>query len=627
MKLVRYILILAFAWPTALNAQSLKGLNENNIIKSHLSSRPKQISLKSQAATTLTLPFLEDFSNISVFPDPVKWANRSVFINNSYALDPVSVGVATLDAINEYGDLHSMSNNPASSDTLTSLAFDLSPYAVSGENINLSFFYQCGGKGETPEMADSLLLEFYAPKSNTWYRRWYASMNEPSPFQQVILQVDDSLYQDGFRFRFRNYTSVSINDVTDGKGAVTNSDCWNIDYIMMNTQPVFSHQNINDIVLVDEPRRLLDFYEVIPWLHLQNAQNITLNTINFDIRNLLIAGDVINTGYSYLLRDLNTNYTENFEELRITMPLDTLIRINEPFGAPFTRKDDSDEGLIEVTSFLMNMPAEQFKGNDTTRVLLNFKDAYVYDDGSPERGFGMEGLGMTGALMAIKFRIFRNDTLQALDMFFNKSRENFNSTLGFKICVWANNKGIPGDLLYMSEEVFPQFSDEYLEFVRYPLTNSGGIFVTDTVIFVGWKQLTDEFLNIGYDVNRNNLQRTYLNTSGTWINPGSSIIPGTIMLRAVFGSSDVITGSDEVPELTGDEITLFPNPASTILNIDAGTEKIQGIRIFDMSGRLVLQQNGNHSSVDVSALSPGVYQVLLNTGKTLPVSRKIIIRQ
>jgi hypothetical protein len=627
MKLTRYILFLFVAWPTLLQAQSLRGLRENSVIKEHISGKPASVKLRAQASLELTLPFLEDFSDVSVFPDPTKWADRSVFINNSFGKDPVSIGVATLDAIDEYGNLHSISNNPASSDTLTSQPFDLSAYALSGEKVTLSFFYQCGGKGESPELTDSLLLEFYSASGTKWYRAWFVTMEEPSSFEQVILEVHDSLYKDGFRFRFRNYTSVSINDVSGGKGALSNADCWNIDYILMNTQAAFMHQNINDIVLVDEPRRLLDLYELIPWLHLKEAQNITLNTINFDIRNLLVEGSVINTGYSYRMKDLNLNYTEDFEELRITMPLDTLIRLDEPFGAPFTRKDDSEEGFIEVSSFLMNMPAEQFKGNDTTRVVLNFKDAYVYDDGTPEYGFGIEGPSMTGALMAVKFRIFRYDTLQAVDLFFNKSRDNYNSTLGFQLCVWSNNRGLPGELLYMSPETFPRFTEDVPGFVRYALNDDGGIYISDTVVFVGWKQLTDEFLNIGYDVNRNNLARTFLNTSGTWINPGGSLVPGTMMLRAVFGSSDVVTGTDDEPSLTSEAIILYPNPVSGILNISVEEDRIESILVFDISGRLVIQKNGHHNRIDVSALSPGVYQVVIYTGGSIPVSRKIVVSQ
>ncbi len=110
------------------------------------------------------------------------------------------------------------------------------------------------------------------------------------PFRQEVQAVPDTFCQAGFRFRFRNKTSLSPNEVTGGDGALSNADCWNIDYIMMNTRPAAEHRSINDITQVDLPRELLDFYESVPWTHLNNAQSITRTTCGIVIRNMGTCG-------------------------------------------------------------------------------------------------------------------------------------------------------------------------------------------------------------------------------------------------------------------------------------------------------------------------------------------------
>ncbi len=620
---IRYITCLLFLITVSdLAAQSLQGITENREIKKYLSEHP--LKLKAAArAPLLTLPFFEDFSGSGVFPDPGKWADRYAFINTSFAEEPVSVGVATLDAIDENGDIYALTNQPASSDMLTSHDFDLSFYSQPGDSVRLSFYYQAGGRGEVPEMVDSLLLEFYSPGENRWDMFWFSILDTATPFQQVILKIPGLYYQNGFRFRFRNYTSLSADEVAGGKGALSNVDCWNIDYILMNTQPASAHQAIQDIALVDPPRYLMDFYESIPWLHLNEAQSITRNYLHYVFRNLE-KKEIENLGRSYYTRNLNTGYTEFAEEFYDDFDQEDIIRRNDPFMAPFTRMDDSEEGGIEVGGYLIT-PEGQFKQNDTATTTLHFKDYYAYDDGSPEYGFGISGPSMAGALLAYRFRIYKADTLRALDMYFNKTRDNYNAGLGFHLCVWKDDGGKPGELVYMSSEEFrPEFGSGSSEFKRYAVSPDTELVVDDTVIYVGWKQVSEEFLNVGYDVNRNNLDRTFVNTSGEWFNPGNSILPGSLMIRAVFGSKDVITGETEMP-VDPLEVTLFPNPVSEKLHVRANGFTIARLYVLDINGRIVLQARDNPEYIDVSGLLPGIYQVRIISDQETSIARKIVV--
>jgi hypothetical protein len=620
----RAILFLFSIFPGLIQGQSLRGLQQNPVIKRNLPNT--ELNLKSASASAqLYLPFYEDFSTSSVVPDPAKWTDQHVFINNTFSLDPPSVGVATFDAIDRYGNVYAVKGIPVSSDTLTSVDFDLSVYQGTPENVRLSFFYQCGGRGEVPEFNDSLVLEFYSPSDTLWSKVWYVTLDEPSDFIQQIIEVQPDYFVNGFRFRFRNYTSLSTEEVSGGEGALSNADCWNLDYILMNTESEYYHVTINnDITITDIPRNVLDLYETIPWTHMNTAINtgITRNNITYGIRNYMPQGDSSNIGRSYYVRNYNSgaflDYEPPWDE---QLPNGVLVFRELPLIANFSRSDNLSEGRIEIASYLRTLDFGP-KENDTSKVLLHFTDTYVYDDGSPEYGFGIEGPSMTGALLALRFRIFEPDTLTGVEMFFNRAYNDYNATLPFQLCVWKDGGGKPGDLLYMSEEFYyPDFSTVIPGLNRYVVP--GDFILTDSIIYLGWKQQTDAFLNLGYDVNNNNLSRTFVNTGGNWISPGGSLLPGTIMIRAVFGNTGVITTSVE-PFDVDNEVTIYPNPVSSVLQINSGIP-IDRMHLVDMSGRIVYQQTGNIKTIDVSLLSPGIYQVILICGSNKPVIRKIVV--
>jgi|WetSurSiteA1Bulk_404760.scaffolds.fasta_scaffold00196_2 hypothetical protein len=617
-SIISFILLLACS---RLAAQSLQGIQENIVVKQFLAKHP--VRLKSATGNPLlNLPFFEDFSGATVVPDPGKWADQHAFINDSYAFEPPSIGVATLDAIDEHGDVYALNDLPTSSDTLTSRGINLSAFTWPADTIRMSFFYQSGGKGEVPELKDSLLLEFYSPANDHWKRIWFACEDTVTPFQQVILEVPGLYYQNGFVFRFRNYTSLSARSVTGGEGAVSNADCWNIDYIMVNKLPVSTHEFIHDIALIEPPRYLLDFYESVPWLHLNDAQSITRNYLRYVFRNLQ-KNDIANLGRSYYARNLGNGYTEYAEEFYDNFVAEEIIRRNDPFFSPFARYDESEEGNVEVGGFLIT-PEYQYKQNDTAKVILHFKDYYAYDDGTPERGFGISGPSTSGALLAYRFRIYKADTLRAVDMFFNKARNHYNETLNFQLCVWKDDNGIPGELLYISPEEFSPAMEEGLTFKRYAINQDTNLLVTDTVVFVGWKQATEDWLNLGYDVNRDNVSRTFVNTSGEWFNPGNSLIPGSLMIRPVFGSKAVITGEPDIPE-TNSAVVMFPNPVSGMLYIKATGRRINKVLLYDVTGRMVPLPHGNVEFIDLSGVPSGIYQVVAVMEQDEIISQKIVV--
>ncbi|MDZ7778257.1 MAG: hypothetical protein U5L09_22885 [Bacteroidales bacterium] len=89
-----------FALATAAQ-EVLTGVSENPVAKKRsLKAAPQQDSVR------LTLPFFDDFSDGAVYPDSGRWSDRDALVNQDYAKFPVTVGVATLDAINQHGDIY-----------------------------------------------------------------------------------------------------------------------------------------------------------------------------------------------------------------------------------------------------------------------------------------------------------------------------------------------------------------------------------------------------------------------------------------------------------------------------------------------------------------------------------------
>ena len=93
-------------------------------------------------------PVVEDFNKV--------WLDNHVFLNNNFSLNPWTLGVATFDGLNASGMPYDWTVGSTDwADELTSKPIFMSQKTIS-DSIYLSFFFQCGGNGETPESDDSL---------------------------------------------------------------------------------------------------------------------------------------------------------------------------------------------------------------------------------------------------------------------------------------------------------------------------------------------------------------------------------------------------------------------------------------------------------------------------------------
>ena len=152
-------------------------LNGNDVIKKAHKQVPKQRkSNEFIYYESILLPFVDDFSNYTGYPDTALWIGRQAYVNQSFAIAPPTIGCVTLDAVDERGFVYAHANTTHfSADTLLSRPIRLdsifSPSRVQlkpSDSVYFSFYYQPGGGlgkpwsrvGDAPETEDSLLLEF-----------------------------------------------------------------------------------------------------------------------------------------------------------------------------------------------------------------------------------------------------------------------------------------------------------------------------------------------------------------------------------------------------------------------------------------------------------------------------------
>ncbi|MTB50928.1 T9SS type A sorting domain-containing protein [Lewinella sp. W8] len=78
------------------------------------------------------------------------------------------------------------------------------------------------------------------------------------------------------------------------------------------------------------------------------------------------------------------------------------------------------------------------------------------------------------------------------------------------------------------------------------------------------------------------------------------------------------------------DFTLFPNPSPGILRINPGSLEVDGVSVFDITGRLIyhapeFEMINSSPGIDLSDQAPGIYLVRLLVGED-QVTRRVILR-
>ena len=615
-QIILYLLLLLFCIEESYAQEVVTGLQSNYIITKNGDQKAKNKA--AATSDTLELPFFDDFSGQSVFPDINRWLDDFVFINNTYSDQQITAGIATFDALDNSGRLYETATTTGFiADQLTSYPVNIN-YPASAD-IWLSFLYQAGGLGDSPEPKDSLTLQFLAPEENQWHSVWKVDGNTDQLFKQVIIRIEDPRFlKKGFQFRFINYASLSPN--LNDPSMVGNCDQWNVDYVLLD-----KNRNAGDTIYADVAfrlplRSLLKTYEAMPWkqyreielqemgssilVHYRNNDTITRNvTRDFEIldvnKNSLV--HIFSAGASNISPLTSVDYDANL-----------VYNFNT---------DNNDSAVFRITSILKTDEFDP-KGNDTLVYFQIFKNYFAFDDGSSEAGYGINGLGSRNAMFAYRFVSYIPDTLRAINICFNDSYLDANKR-EFDLVVWDDNNGVPGNILFTLEQIMVEQGVSINGFYTYKIPEE---VIINNVFYVGWRQRSESFLNAGFDVNTPNSGRQFYWLNGEW---QQSQKQGSVMIRPVIGYPLIVTSVNDIIYRNKNLIKIWPNPASDYITVDAGELMMSGvpyITIMDLYGRELIKVRLTER-IDISSLPAGVYIVIASlNGKPAGYSRLIKTR-
>jgi len=594
--------------------------------------------------TEVQLPFLDDFSYPNaVYPTDTLWADHYAFVNSGYCINPPTVGVATFDAINDTGAVYpSATTTPFIADVLTSLPIRLdsilsgSIHAITkADSVYFSFSYQPQGLGDAPEKNDSLILDFYSPHLNKWIHTWSSPgmkldtflSKYNSYFRHVIIPITDTTFiQKGFKFRFRNYASIASMSLPSWQ---SNCDQWNIDYVYLNINRN-KHDTVSaDVAFVDPAHAILKNYTQMPARQFINSE--LKDSLHLKVSNLNNILD--NISYQYVVKQDNGpfSYTKSGGVWDI-YPFITNGYLNyQPITSPpidftlpsFTGYDSISFSISHMIS--SNGWTDKIINNDTITYHQDFNNCYAYDDGSAENGYGLSG---ENSKLAYKFTLNNPDTLGGVQFYFNQTYTSPYQKY-FYICVWSSLS--PETLIYKSERKRPEFLDSINAYYTY-LIDDTALLVSGT-IFIGWQQLTDNNMNVGFDRNTNAQSNIFYNTDGSWAGTSFS---GALMIRPLVGTDWqwYFSGLGE-PAADNFDFVIYPNPsAENNIHIGlpadylaSGKKNAIVTEIYNNVGQLVYTKPFSET-IDISPLNSGVYFIRLSglSDKRTCIKKLIVTR-
>lgn len=524
------------------------------------------------------------------------WKNSNVFWNNTYPVNPPSIGVVTFDGIDSTGLPYNFGVQTAygKADRLNSVPFNLSNLSPTNDSVYFSFFYQSTGLGNAPEPEDSLTLEFKTANGE-WLRMWGTAgynIGLDSAFKRKMIPIQDSIFfHKDFEFRFTNYATLSGN-----------LDHWHIDYVRID---LHNDTIIKDITWIYPGKSLFSQYQQIP------RKQYTGNQADFFknyVRNLF--NQPINVTYALRVKDYfdNTLFSVNVNNVDFAPNIINSCNfcneiLNPLYGGNFSFPITSLCARYEVKGIIQNIASEPNLNNDTLYYTQIFGDCFAYDDGSAEAAYGINS---PYAQMAVKFNAVNSDTLRAIRIYFNPVVVNSAEMNQFTLVVWeVDANGKPGAELYRKNAPdAPQYVGQLNGFVDYvldtPITISGNF-------FIGIEQIGATELNVGLDRNTNAMLMQYYQANGTWF---QTQFVGSWMMRPVFGAcQDFLSSTASITD--NPEIVLYPNPANGLVNIKFNQNATYRVEVYNIMGELVKTQtiNNNMTAIDLSSCSEGVYGV------------------
>ena len=534
------------------------------------------------------------------------WADSQAYHNYTLAVDPWSLGVVSFDGLDEKGYPYQIGTTITNyADNLTTKPIDMSSPAVEiSDSIYLSFLYQTEGFGDVPETGDSLILEFYAKDLDQWNWIWSTNGSALSEFKNVHIKVDSIIYfQNGFKFRFRNYGGLS--------GSL---DHFHIDYVDLRNSSGKQDTIIKDFAIVYPVTNLLETFSSVPWDHYKNNSNGKMNSeLDVVVRNSDIFPENEQDGYVEIKYNGLVESTDTLSENLLNngdlnySPMTTYYSFHDfSTGSNF---DNTKPGPVEVFDILTRIThsASIFTPNDTTISQQIFKNYYSYDDGSAESAYGPTGVQ---ARLAIKYTPYEADSLIGARIHFVPSVNDVSNKL-FLLTVWDDDNGVPGNVIYEDDVFFPRqpiYASDRDIFKEYYFIDTQKVHVAGT-FYIGWRQFDQDRLNVGLDRNEINNDKTFFSVDDG-ISWSASGIEGSVMINPIFSTSYDASLGIVNKKLNPVKVSVFPNPATNEITVDVLDAEFEFSELINLQGIRI----GKYYSekIDISNLPAGIYFVKVN---------------
>lgn len=442
-------------------------------------------------------------------------------------------------------------------------------------------------------------------------------------FKQVMIPVVNERYFDNdFFILFYNYGSLPTPMYPNNR---SNIDQWNIDFIYLNYNRTIDDKNYPLVSFSQKSPSLLKRYQSMPYRQYKgNPTAAMVSDYQMYITNL----DSI---------ACRTKYTCHIEETTSAWSFDYNSKWCNlsPYkmgGFQNCEGDNATEACPHLNNFLFNINSN----NDSTSYLIThiitvdentssakgdtiygkqgFYNYYAYDDGIPEKGYGVVP---DDSYFATQFYISVPDTLCGVQLLFNRTFNNANHKF-FDIVVWNDNNGKPGNEIYRLENQRPIWDNNIIyKFAYYRFDE---VIKVNGIIYVGIMQRESKSINIGFDISKDNSQYNFYEVGDGWKNSTKS---GSLMIRPVIGTSYYIGVNEE--SMNDEKLYIYPNPATNILHINGlKIESCNDILIFDMTGRL-MKQVLNNTDLDVRDLSNGLYLIRIVTEDGRCITSKFLV--
>lgn len=582
----------------------------------------------------IQLPFFDDFTDTEVFTNNVKWQNNKVLVNSGFPVFPTNYNAATFDVLDNTGKVYSHAiSSPFIADSLISKPISLKNLTPA-DSVYLSFYYQPQGNGDAPEDADSLVLMIgcQTDTSLVWNHIWSAEgmtldsfliANNGNYFKQIMIPVvDEKYFGNEIVILFYNYGSIPPTMYPNDR---SNVDNWNIDFIYLNKKRTFDDTTFPLVTFSEKAPSLLKRYQSMPYRqYVSNPTVAVVTDYNMYIANL----DSVGTSTQYTCHVENLASDWNFDYSSEWCNISPFVKTgfqncdvnNSTQACPhlknflFDMNDDVDTATYHIIHIITVDESTSNAKGDTLYGVQSFKNYYAYDDGIPERGYGV----VPGeSCFASQFSVSTPDTLCGVYLLFNRTHKDANYDF-FDIVVWNNNNGKPGNEFYRLKNQRPVWDDEEIyKFAYYPFDE---ILKVNGTIYVGIMQHEKESINIGFDTSNDNSQYNFYDVGYGWEN---SSMKGSLMIRPALGNDMTFVKEENVTQ--NSRLGLYPNPSKNTVNIgELEAEVCEEIMIFDMTGRL-MKHFTNDVNLDVSDLPTGLYMMRVVTGEGKRYTEKFMI--